>query len=294
MVDNDLFIGSINCADEYSGEFYGSNKYVDMSLIVKNTPCKGKILNFFKEIIEDNKHQIRQERFEEIEEIINEEMTSLNYFPNSENSDQSLPNSPNDYEFFLEETSPNKTEIQESLYNLLNTAEESITIIQCYYMNLKKVEDLIVAALDRGVKVDIITAKNREQSVYRHINNVHLFERLLKKGANVYEFLDKNFHMKSYMVDNKYLSIGSFNNDITSFVMDNEANYLVVRNKENGKLFNDFNKAKEDIKDNCRQVLLIREVGMMNRFRMLKSRVWHYLLYLMENFVASREIKYNK
>ena len=54
LIDNDLFVGSINISDEYSDIKYGSKKFLDLNLYVKNTICKNKVLIFFKEFIIDN------------------------------------------------------------------------------------------------------------------------------------------------------------------------------------------------------------------------------------------------
>ena len=53
LIDNDLFIGSLNCNDDYAN-YYGKNKFVDLNFYVKNTICKNKIVNFFKNVILNN------------------------------------------------------------------------------------------------------------------------------------------------------------------------------------------------------------------------------------------------
>jgi phosphatidylserine/phosphatidylglycerophosphate/cardiolipin synthase-like enzyme len=64
---------------------------------------------------------------------------------------------------FLEETPPNKTEVSRAILEMIKRAERSIKIIQPYVTNVDELEDLIVeAARDRGVDVEIITARIRD------------------------------------------------------------------------------------------------------------------------------------
>lgn len=225
LIDDNIFIGSLNCNNQYSGKKYGTFDYIDLNLYLKNSPCAGKVSKFFQAILRRNKKRY----------TIKNETEPI----------------PNESEQFLEETPPTISEISDSIIKMLEEAKESITIIQSYYLNIPKVEEILLRAIKRGVKVEIITAKKRDQLSYRYFLNEILFENLLKNGANVYEFLDKSFHMKAYCVDNKIINLGSFNHDVTSFICNNEANYLIKKNKYNGKLFLEFEELKNRLKKNC-------------------------------------------
>ena len=54
LIDNDIFIGSINCNNDYGGIKYGNFDYIDLSLFLKNSPCINKVVNFFRNIIINN------------------------------------------------------------------------------------------------------------------------------------------------------------------------------------------------------------------------------------------------
>jgi phosphatidylserine/phosphatidylglycerophosphate/cardiolipin synthase-like enzyme len=285
LIDNDLFIGSINSSDEYTGYKYGAFKYVDLNVYVKNSPCIDKVLLFFREILEENIRQIKNgekrivEIFSRVNSIINNtNITNKNHIP--------------PIEMFLEERPPTKSEIQDALYEILDSAKESITIIQAYYLNLKRIEDCLKRAQDRGVKITIITAEKRDQIVYKYIYNQQLFSMLMKNGAEVYEFLDKSFHMKAYYVDRRLITLGSFNNDITSFVMNNEANYLIKRTNHNEVFFDDFDRMILDIKNNCRKLNYL-DVGYLPKTRLYMSYFFYFWLWLMERSIANRKLKYD-
>lgn len=283
LVDKNLFIGSINSSDEYSGFKYGSFQYVDLNIFVLNSPCVGKVLLFFKEILEENKRQIKK---------VDVEKLFSNYLESeSIKGEDSIPVS-HKTEFFLEDRPPSKSEIQDSLFEILESAQDSITIIQAYYLKLKKIEDILLRALKRGVKIKIITAAKRDQQVYKHLYNEQLFESLLKNGAEIYEFLDKSFHMKAYCVDNKILTLGSFNNDITSFAMNNEANYLVKRNEKNSDLFENFDKMASEISNNSRRIYYT-DINKLPRTRLYLGYFFYFFVWLMEKTVPGRKIKYN-
>ena len=243
LIDNDLFIGSLNSNNQYTGVRYGTFKYIDLSLYLKNSPMAKKVAEFFHNIIKDNKKYIKSKNSQKSIENI-KKVDQLLERNNSKAIDEE----------FLQETPPKKSEISDSVVKILENAKESITIVQSYYLNIQKIEEILLRAMKRGVKVEIITAKKRDQLSYRYFLNEILFEKLLQNGATVYEFLDKSFHMKAYAVDNKIINLGSFNNDITSFYCNNEANYLIRRNNKNIRTFNEFNKMVEDIKKNCNQV----------------------------------------
>lgn len=237
LIDNDVFIGSINCNNDYGGYKYGTNKYTDLSLYLKNCPCKEKISNFFNKLVissniinKDNKNQ------------------SINLL---------LKNRQGQNEFFLEQYPPEKNEIKEAVHQLISNAKDSITIIQGYYMNIKPIEEILLRALKKGVNIQIITSKNRSGTIYKYFLNGVLFEKLIQNGASVYEYLNNNLHIKSYLIDNKYLSIGSFNHDITSFNINKEANYLIKKTNDNKYLFDDFQKIIKELKKDSRQVKLL-------------------------------------
>jgi cardiolipin synthase len=279
LVDEDVFVGSLNISSDYSGIHYGSYKFIDLNVYVKKTICLNKILSFFKGIIDDCLPEMTEEEKLDIE----------NYFKNYELN--SAENSQNfeAFEEFLEEKPPMKSEIQDNVYDLLDSANESIVVIQPYYTNLKRVEDILVRAAERGVKVKVITAEKRDQMAYKFLYNSDLFSRLLRHNVQVYEYLDKYLHMKLYYVDNKFANLGSFNNDVTSFVLNNEANYLIKKNAQNESFFKDLDSYIDNMHNNVRQVSIN---SYKNPFRLAISYWWYFFIWSMEYLVANRDHKY--
>jgi phosphatidylserine/phosphatidylglycerophosphate/cardiolipin synthase-like enzyme len=120
---------------------------------------------------------------------------------------------------------------------MIKEASHTIRIIQPYVQNIDELEDVLVEAMvSRGVKVEIVSARHRDQPVYKNFLNSELFQRLKSKGAVIYEEPFKYLHMKVIEVDDgAVMTLGSFNQDHWSFYCNNEAN-LYLRNA-NGNAF---------------------------------------------------------
>ena len=294
LVDNTLFIGSINIAEEYSNIKYGTMGFIDLNIYLKNSPSQKKVLKFFHEIISENIDQVSKAQANLINNLLIKEDVIIKLDENGKaiyNDEVILSYRKDDiYEEFLEEKPPEKSEIQDSIYSLLESAESSITIVAPYYLNLKRVDDLLVKALKRGVKVQIFTSLKRDQPAYKYFYNSELFKNLMNNGAEVYEFMDKVLHLKAYYVDQKLLNLGSMNNDITSFVLNNEANYLIRRNDYNTSVFRKFDQILLDVKDNSRR---LNSNIYKNPFRVAYTYWWYFFIYMMETTVANRKPKHN-
>jgi cardiolipin synthase len=115
---------------------------------------------------------------------------------------------------------------------MIRSAQKNIRIIQPYVQNIDELEDVLIEAMEkRGVKLEIITARNRDQPCYKTFLNSYLFKRLHLKGAIVKEEPFKYLHMKAIEVDDgKIMTLGSFNQDHWSFYCNNEANILLQKN----------------------------------------------------------------
>jgi len=151
----------------------------------------------------------------------------------------------------IRELPPTVTEVSDRMIDMVNKAKRKVRIIQPYIQNVPEFEDALEDAMKRNVDIEIISARKRDQPIYSALLNADLFKRLLKAGAKVYEEPYKFLHMKALSVDDEYLTMGSFNQDNTSFYCNNEAN-LVIKNELNAKesslyTFDDiFNNLREE------------------------------------------------
>jgi len=112
----------------------------------------------------------------------------------------------------------------------VKSAKHKIQIISPYYYPLKKLDKELLKAAARGVKVELITARNRDIPSYRELINANLMNHLVKNGVDVLQVKDRYLHMKGFLFDEQVLtfgtlrSAGSFNLDKWSWDNNNEVN----------------------------------------------------------------------
>lgn len=194
IADNTAIVGSANITDEYSGALYGSFDYVDLNVVLKNL-CLNQVRGFFKEIADYYKYKLDKD-------ISNEEAVKR-YNAIYKESMFNIP------KIRLLKADPPKVEqIQDFVVEQMHKANGSIRIIQPYYYPIKRFEQVLIKALERGVSVELITAGRRHTSVYAPLKNSILLNNLLKNGLKVYEIPDKLLHMKMYQFDDKLYTAG--------------------------------------------------------------------------------------
>jgi cardiolipin synthase len=89
------------------------------------------------------------------------------------------------------------------------------------------VEEL-VAACQRGVKVEIIVPGARtDAAIVRHASRGK-WGPLLAAGVKIYEYEPTMYHCKMMVVDDVWVSVGSANFDNRSFRLNDEANLNVL------------------------------------------------------------------
>ena len=93
---------------------------------------------------------------------------------------------------------------------------------------MKNFQSLIVDAIKRGVKVQIITAAKRDQPAYYKMFNSLLLKRLLVNGIQAWQYKPGILHAKGYFIDGNIINVGSFNNDRWSWRINDEVNIRIV------------------------------------------------------------------
>ena len=115
----------------------------------------------------------------------------------------------------------------------------------------------------------------------------------MSKGAVVLEEPYKYLHMKSLDVDDgAYLTIGSLNQDHSSFYMNNEANVLFkAKNMEksaDSKEYKQFREIYNRLREECR-VVKPEETYSIGGY--IENKMWRFQLYLSQIVCMNREIK---
>ena len=109
----------------------------------------------------------------------------------------------------------------------IDSARDSIKIINPYFTLLPSVRKALKRALKRGVKLEIMVSVKCDEPLTPDVvlRNVH---KLMKKGAIVWYYQPGFHHSKVMMVDGRMCTVGSTNLDARSLRFDYEENALFL------------------------------------------------------------------
>ena len=106
----------------------------------------------------------------------------------------------------------------------ITAAAQSIRLSASYFVPDNVAVDTLVAALKRGVKVQIVLpGPHMDMGIVRRASRAS-WGKLLAAGAEIYEYQPTMYHVKVMMVDALWVSAGSTNFDNRSFSINDEAN----------------------------------------------------------------------
>jgi cardiolipin synthase len=123
---------------------------------------------------------------------------------------------------------------------LLACARKSIFITTPYFVPDKSVRREIVRAVERGVRVRIITPGRHSDQLLTRRSSRRLYGPLLEAGAEIYEYQPAMIHVKSLVVDELWSIVGSTNFDNRSFGLNDEVNLAVCDASLAQRLLEDF------------------------------------------------------
>lgn len=150
--------------------------------------------------------------------------------------------------------------ILSTLLFLLETAQTSIDLIFGYFQLFPCLEETLVRAMDRGVKVRLIT-NSRETNDCFFLNELFrkTFVHLMEIGVDIYiPDGDKNnfcLHYKTAMIDSRVLLVGSWNSFGISVFYDSEFSVVIFK-EDDEEPFGDFDSFFGDSFEDRRFVLM--------------------------------------
>lgn len=110
-----------------------------------------------------------------------------------------------------------KSEVWNTYRLLFAMADESITILCSYFLPGRTYRKLLARASARGVKVRVILAGKSDVMLSKNAER-YLYDWLLRKNIEIYEFQRTVLHAKMSVVDKQRVTIGSFNvNNISAY-----------------------------------------------------------------------------
>jgi cardiolipin synthase A/B len=122
-----------------------------------------------------------------------------------------------------------KHEIWKTYFDLLNVAEKSITIMCSYFLPGRVLRKRIGLAAKRGVKVKIVLAGPTDVMLAKYAER-YLYSWMLRNNISIYEYQPTVLHSKIMVVDDHWVTIGSYNVNNVSAYASVELN-LDIRNK---------------------------------------------------------------
>ena len=189
-----------------------------------------------------------------------EELTDTKYYQGTPSGDKMIG---------IANREPNRTnKIMRSFYiKALDSAQDSIKIVNPYFAPTTSVMKALKRTVDRGVKVDILVSAKSDIPLVPDVvaYNVH---RLMKRGANIWYYQPGFHHSKIMMVDGKFCTVGSTNLDARSLRFDYEINALIIDPETTQALQDLF------IRDTRKSVRLTEESWKESRSGWKKFRGW--------------------
>ena len=107
------------------------------------------------------------------------------------------------------------------------SAQRSIDLSMAYFIPDDLALDALEAALRRGVKMRILMPGSKTDAKLVRSASRARWGRMLRGGAELYEYQPTMFHCKVLVVDRLWVSVGSTNFDERSFRLNDEANLNV-------------------------------------------------------------------
>jgi cardiolipin synthase A/B len=123
---------------------------------------------------------------------------------------------------------------------LIAGARKSIYITTPYFLPDRSMTDELVHAVQRGVRVNVIVPGKHDDHALTRSSGRSSYGKLLKAGANVYEYEPSMIHAKIAIFDGAWSVVGSTNLDNRSFGINDEVNVAVLDPQIASTLTRDF------------------------------------------------------
>jgi cardiolipin synthase len=127
----------------------------------------------------------------------------------------------------------------------IDAAQDSLKLINPYFVLVKSVKKALERAIDRGVDVQIMVSAKSDVPLTPDavFYTVH---KLMKRGARVWLYKPGFHHSKILMVDGRFCTVGSANLDARSMRFDYEDNAVILNPEVTRQLDNMFDRDKLD------------------------------------------------
>src|SRR5262245_25677178 len=108
----------------------------------------------------------------------------------------------------------------------ISSAQRSIFITNPYFVPDGRMEEALLAAVGRGVRVMVLVPGAIDHNLVRQASRGK-FGKMLKAGVEIYEYRAALLHAKTMVIDGVWTTLGSTNLDNRSFALNDELNLVV-------------------------------------------------------------------
>ena len=129
--------------------------------------------------------------------------------------------------------------------NAIDAAQDSLKLINPYFVLVKSVKKALERAIDRGVDVQIMVSAKSDVPLTPDVV-FYTVHKLMKRGARVWLYKPGFHHSKILMVDGSFCTVGSANLDARSMRFDYEDNAIILNPEVTKQLDNMFDRDKLD------------------------------------------------
>lgn len=124
-------------------------------------------------------------------------------------------------------TDSSRNETYVSALSVLTFARKSIDLTMAYFAPDEQVEEALIDAARRGVRVRLLLAGLTDFGGIMHAGRAH-YTRLLESGVQIFEQRNVLLHAKTLEVDGIWSTVGSANWDWRSFASNDELNIVII------------------------------------------------------------------
>lgn len=119
------------------------------------------------------------------------------------------------------------TDIATLIRLLVDRSRRSLKITAAYFTPAEAIEGALVAALERGVEVEIVVPGPHADKRFMRLASEATFSRLAGAGARIHSFQPTMIHAKVVIADDEVATIGSANFDNRAVQHDDEVNLVL-------------------------------------------------------------------
>jgi len=117
-------------------------------------------------------------------------------------------------------------QLEQNYLTLIHQADNSIIIGSPYFIPCQKILAALLAALKRGVHLSVIVPYAADHPLVQE-GSFRYLRKLIRAGANIYQYKKGFYHAKTLMIDDKICDIGTANFDKRSMYLNKEINCYI-------------------------------------------------------------------